>query len=128
MLIDPTNSITRKRLGISLLALLVLLLYALVRSYFHIGIPCFFRLITGFLCPSCGISSMCTALLQGDIEQAYYLNKGLFYISPIILYILIQEWICWLNNAPFKNSKKWQISAIFCVIYLVIWGIYRNFL
>ena len=40
------------------------LLYGIFVSYTGLAIPCLFRKVTGLLCPGCGVTGMCVALLQ----------------------------------------------------------------
>ena len=42
------------------------LLYGIFVSYTGLAIPCLFRKVTGLLCPGCGVTGMCVALLHLD--------------------------------------------------------------
>lgn len=54
------------------------LLYGIFVSYTGLAIPCLFRKVTGLLCPGCGVTGMCVALL--------HLNwKGAFFCHPVLL-------------------------------------------
>ena len=40
------------------------LLYGIFVSYTGLAIPCLFRKVTGLLCPGCGVTGMCVALVH----------------------------------------------------------------
>lgn len=49
-----------------------------------VGIPCPFRLLTGYLCPGCGITHYCIAMLQLRFADAYSANPFLFVLMPFL--------------------------------------------
>ena len=58
------------------------LLYGIFVSYTGLAIPCLFRKVTGLLCPGCGVTGMCVALL--------HLNwKGAFFCHPVLFVLLL---------------------------------------
>lgn len=49
------------------------------------GIPCAFRLLTGYLCPGCGITHACIAILHGDLQGAFRDNALSVTLLPVLL-------------------------------------------
>ncbi len=91
-----------------------------------IGIPCIFNKITGLKCPGCGVTHMCVALMKGDIPEAMQSNVVLFFISPLLLYILI-GYACRYIKTGRMWLPKWQTVALYIMIAaLVIFAIVRN--
>ena len=67
-----------RRLLLGLGAVLVTGLgYAWAVRRLGVGLPCPFRRVTGLLCPGCGVSRMCLALLEGDWPGAWAANPAL---------------------------------------------------
>ena len=54
------------------------LLYGIFVSYTGLAIPCLFRKVTGLLCPGCGVTGMCVALLHLDWRGAFSCHPVLF--------------------------------------------------
>lgn len=52
------------------------LLYGIFVSYTGLAIPCLFRKVTGLLCPGCGVTGMCVALLHLDWRGAFSCHPG----------------------------------------------------
>lgn len=110
--------------------MLVLLIAGIAYGVFYIktgiGIPCVFNKITGLKCPGCGVTHMCVALMKGDILEAMHSNVVLFFISPLLLYILI-GYACRYINTGRMWLPKWQTVALYIMIAaLVIYAIVRN--
>lgn len=88
-----------------------------------ISIPCIFYTITDLQCPGCGITTMCIALMKGDLQTARNANGFLFYTLPFFILLII-----WRAIATNKGR-----SVTFCdslllgyLISLISFGVYRN--
>lgn len=93
-----------------------------------IAIPCFFHEITGLQCPGCGVTRLCLALLQLDFIGAWKANAGLLCLSPVLIWAIAQRVIRYVKmGESLKKPKKDPLLSI-SVVYLVAWGIGRNFL
>lgn len=104
------------------------LLYAWILIPMGIVIPCPFRLVTGHLCPGCGVTRMCLAFLRGDIAAAYSYNKGLFLILPLIAGLVGVALYRYVRGLG-QKGRLWKIEqgmAIGLIIYLLLWGVVRN--
>ena len=89
----------------NLIFLAIFISYYLVYSYAHIGIPCLFKIITGYNCPGCGITRCLFSLVKLNIKEAFYYNE-LVTISfiPFII-ILVSSLI-----KGFKHRKKYYVE------------------
>lgn len=101
-------------------------LYYLWLSVTNIGIPCIFRLITGWQCPGCGITHLCVELLHLNFKSAYQANQFLFLTGPLLL----AEWIYvfYLKVTERDLPKINQRLVLIYLIALLIFGIGRNVL
>lgn len=101
-------------------------LYYLWLSVTNIGIPCIFRLITGWQCPGCGVTHLCVELLHLNFKAAYQANQFLFLTGPLLL----AEWIYvfYLKVTERHLPKLNQRLVLIYLIALLIFGIGRNLL
>lgn len=98
--------------------------YYLWLNFTHLGIPCPFRTITGWLCPGCGITHMLIALIHLDFHTAYLENPFLLLTLPfLIVEILYQRY---LQLTKQVNPQWNQVLLWLYVIALIIFGILRN--
>ena len=91
-----------------------------------IYIPCMFRLITGFKCPGCGITTMITALVSLDFETAFNANPFLFITAPLLCGELIYR-----LHARYNGREVLRIhdTAVICyAATLCVFGIIRDML
>ena len=111
------NMRNSKKAAGALILIFIGVIYAGFVSVTGYGVPCIFKLVTGFDCPGCGITRMLVSLLQGDIYAAYQYNPVLFCLSPYILFRV------------FTSSRRGKILTVMdicCVVILLVWGIIRN--
>ena len=99
-------------------------IYILIVKRLGFGIPCLFHRVTGFKCPGCGVTTLCTDLLRFDIGGAYNANPFVFVTLPFIAVELIFAQIRLLNGK--KNPKSNEVLLTIYVVLLIIWGIVRN--
>lgn len=127
-MMEPISSMTTfsKRILISLIAVSGCLGYLLTFSYTHFGIPCLFRLITGWLCPGCGITHMLAYIICGEYKLAFSENAYLFITSPAYIYICLKMWFCWVQ-AKEAQWSIWENVLIYALLVTaIIFGIGRN--
>lgn len=100
-------------------------LYLIWMRTVGVGIPCPFRLMTGWKCPGCGVTHMLMALSRLDFAAAREENVFLFYTSPVIFFEILFAAYLYLKN---KKMPRWNEAflAFFCVL-LLAFGVYRNF-
>lgn len=102
------------------------LLYGIFVSYTGLAIPCLFRKVTGLLCPGCGVTGMCVALLHLDWRGAFSCHPVLF----VLLLPLTAVFICgaagYVQNGRFRFARWQNLSLYVSVAALVIFGVVRN--
>lgn len=90
------------------------------------GLYCPFYMATGLLCPGCGVSRMCLALLRGDWVAAWRANPGLFLLLPVLAALLGLRAFRYVKTgrtgAPAWESRTWSALAVFLMVY----GVARN--
>ncbi len=116
----------RKLLRIQAWLLLAGLSYASWIEATGFYIPCFFRTVTGFLCPGCGISHMCMALLHGDLKTAWEANPVILALLPWLLFLAARTLVFYIKyeKAPAAACDT-VIPAVLAAMTL-LWGIFRN--
>lgn len=102
--------------------------YAVFVSVTGLFIPCPFRLLTGFLCPGCGVSHLCLALLHVDFMAAWTANPGLFLLLPLLLLFLLHRAVCYVLRGSSPLSRRESVLVWLMVIWLLLWGVIRNFI
>lgn len=119
-----TKSQIQKEIRYLLIILGVGFGYYLWLNFTHLGIPCPFRTITGWLCPGCGITHMLIALIQLDFHTAYLENPFLLLTSPFLIGEIIYQRYLQLTK---QVNPQWnQVLLWLYVIALIIFGILRN--
>lgn len=112
-----------KKVGI---VLLLGLLYAMFVKKTGIGIPCMFYKLTGLYCPGCGVSRMCLALLQRDIEKAFHYNVAIMITLPYFVWIGIDSAVAYIRNGIVKHTRRREIVLWIVLVFFVVFGILRN--
>ena len=102
------------------------IVYAVACMKTGYGIPCIFRLVTGFKCPGCGISRMCLELLKLNIKEAVHYNMGVVAMSPILIYLYIKTCINYVKNGDKMLNKTDNVIAIVIGIFVIVWTVFRN--
>lgn len=112
-----------------LLALLTALLalglgYAGLVNWLGFGLPCPFRTLTGFLCPGCGVSRLCLALLRGDLAGAWAANLALCLALPPVAALLVWRGVGYVKG---RGPARWENQVwLTLAVLLVIFGVARN--
>lgn len=119
--------------GLHLARYLLLLLvaglgYAAFCSFTGLAVPCPFHLLTGLLCPGCGVTRMCLALLRLDFSAAWSYNPGLLLLSPVLLALLATLAGRYLRTGERRPTRTQSIALWGIVGYLLVYGVLRNLL
>ena len=101
------------------------LAYYLFVSLTNVGIPCPFRLVTGWQCPGCGISRMLIAFIRLDPVTAFHCNPAVFLTGPFILFFLIRSDADYIRTGR-SSVNKYQIFWIAELVLLLVFGVVRN--
>ena len=110
-----------------LIILSVLVAYLIWIFLTDIKIPCITYKITGFQCPSCGITRMFLAILKFDFVSAFNYNAYIFVNLPFVAICILATEINYIKN----NKYDFRILKYILIVELigfVIFGILRNFL
>lgn len=102
------------------------LAYALWVRATGLALPCPFRAVTGLLCPGCGVTRLCLALLRGDWAGAWRANPALLPMLPILAALAVRLSVRYVREGSAvltrrENALVWVLTAL-----LAAWGILRN--
>ena len=100
--------------------------YSIFYSVTGKGIPCIFHMVTGFLCPGCGVTRMCISILQGNFLEAMKYNFMLFFLSPYIIYILIFDIVQYIKDGKCNHTKCQEVMIYLMIVLLIVFSIIRN--
>lgn len=114
-----------KRLLILLAGLLALgAAYAWAIGCLGEGLPCPFYRLTGLLCPGCGVSRMCMALLRSDWAGAWEANPAVCILSLPIAVLLTVRGISYVRGT---SPRRWEGRAWMVMAgILLAFGVIRN--
>ena len=102
------------------------LAYAVFAGLTGLSIPCPFHALTGLLCPGCGVTRMCLALLTLDLSAAWAANPVLLLLLPVLAALLARPGARYVKPGRAALSRGesalvWGRAAV-----LLLWGIARN--
>lgn len=98
--------------------------YMLFVQFTGWGIPCLFHLVTGKLCPGCGISRMFMALARGDILMAARYN--IFVLCLLPLGAVLACYKAWqyvrTGKTPIGSLEKifYIVAFLLCVLFFIV--------
>ena len=90
------------------------------------ALPCPIRLVTGKYCPGCGVTRMLLAMLRLDFEAAFYANRLLFFLLPLILFYSFIKAVCYIRTGKNRQTRFEQIATILILLLTVAFWILRN--
>lgn len=102
------------------------LLYGIFVSYTGLAIPCLFRKVTGLLCPGCGVTGMCVALLHLNWKGAFFCHPVLFVLLLPLTAVFICSAAVYVQNGRFRFARWQNLILYVSVAALVIFGVVRN--
>ena len=100
--------------------------YLIVYHFTGIGVPCVLNRYTGLKCPVCGLMHMLTSILMFDLAEAFYYNRVLFIMLPVIAAIFAYNTLFYIVKGTVSFPKVEKAVIIFLTSVLIIWGVYRN--
>ncbi|MGN1042971.1 MAG: DUF2752 domain-containing protein [Christensenellales bacterium] len=115
--IDKKKNIkTFKRIGATIIALILFIIYSVLTTEF-LGSACPFYLLFGIPCPGCGMTRAYLALFHGDIALAFSMHP-LFWVVPFALILGAYSVVVYK-----KSSKKTRvieaIMIILCIVFVI---------
>ena len=104
------------------------LAYALFIQCTGLGIPCVFRLVTGYRCPGCGMTHAAMALIHGQPKIAFRENPLSVSVVPLLLLYGAYRAEVYIRTAR-TDFRKWEIVflGVLWVVVLLFW-LLRNLL
>ena len=104
------------------------LAYALFIQCTGLGIPCVFRLVTGYRCPGCGMTHAAMALIHGQPKIAFRENPLSLSVVPLLLLYGAYRAEVYIRTAR-TDFRKWEIVflGVLWVVVLLFW-LLRNLL
>ena len=104
------------------------LAYALFIQCTGLGIPCVFRLVTGYRCPGCGMTHAAMALIHGQPKTAFRENPLSLSVVPLLLLYGAYRAEVYIRSAR-TDFRKWEIVflGVLWVGVLAFW-LLRNLL
>ena len=102
------------------------LAYALFVRLTGLAVPCPFHLVTGLLCPGCGVTRMSLALLRLDFAAAWQANPALLLLLPVLAGLLGQVALRYVKTGQARLSPGQNILVWAMVLALLLYGIGRN--
>lgn len=118
----------RKRVRLYAAVLLLGTVYCIWVRFTGLGIPCPIRLITGWKCPGCGITTLFVRLFCLDIPGAFEANSFLFLTLPFLALELVFSEACYYLGSRIGRLPRLvnTIAASIYVVCLIAFGILRN--
>lgn len=102
------------------------LVYALWVRFTDLAIPCLFHAVTGWLCPGCGVTKLCLALLQLDLAEAWEANTVLFLMLPVLAVLGIRMAVRYVRGSSIVGPKWEEVFIWIMIALLIVWGVVRN--
>ena len=114
--------------GLTARIVLLGLAYALFIQCTGLGIPCMFRLVTGYRCPGCGMTHAAMALIHGQPKTAFRENPLSLSVVPLLLLYGAYRAEVYIRTAR-TDFRKWEIVflGVLWVVVLAFW-LLRNLL
>ena len=88
------------------------------------GIPCFYRKMTGILCPGCGAGDMLVALSELKIAQAFLCNPFVFLLIAVWTAVAIFYFV--KNRMSDGDRLFLKILIIVSIIAAIAFAVIRN--
>lgn len=93
-----------------------------------LAVPCPFRAVTGWMCPGCGVTRLCLALLRWDWAAAWDANPVLLLMLPVLAVLGVRLAARYVREGT-AVGPKWESALLWAMTALLaVWGAARNFL
>lgn len=102
------------------------LLYALWVDRTGLALPCPVRTASGLLCPGCGMTRLCLALLRMDLAGAWQANPALLLMLPGFGLLAGRLAVRYIREGK-AMPQGWETVLLWVLLaMLVVWGVVRN--
>lgn len=106
----------------------LLITYYFVNKYTGFGIPCYFKLLTGYDCAGCGITRCIFSLFRLDFKGAFHYNPlALIYLPFVVVYIIYKDYLYVYDKEDKILVKIPSYFQTILIVITVMFGIIRNF-
>lgn len=102
------------------------LIYAAAVQLVGFGIPCLFYTVTGWLCPGCGVSRMCMALLRLDLAAAFHYNAAILLLLPIGGVLALRQAWLYVKTGRARLSRIETAMIVCMIVFMLVFGVWRN--
>ncbi len=102
------------------------ILYFIFVSITGLYIPCPFRLVTGYLCPGCGISHYFVHMAHLEFSEAFRANPYIFVFIPIAIPYWLFKTHQYIKTGETKYSKIEIVFIAVALVSAIAFGIIRN--
>lgn len=100
--------------------------YAVFFKLTGLGIPCLFRALTGFECPGCGATRMCTSLIMLDFRAAWSYNPVIMCLLPFGILLFANAMRRYITTGR-NITPKWETAVMIAMIVILLaFGVVRN--
>ncbi|MBO4235653.1 MAG: DUF2752 domain-containing protein [Firmicutes bacterium] len=100
--------------------------YFIFVSITGLYIPCPFRIVTGRLCPGCGISHYFVHMAHLDFKEAFSANQYIFVFVPLAIPYWLFKTYKYIKTGETKYSKIEIVILAIALISAIAFGIIRN--
>ena len=90
-------------------------------------VPCPIRMLTGYLCPGCGISHYFVHMAHLDFSAAFHDNQYIFFFVPIAIPYWIFKSYQYIKTGQRRYSKLELAIFVLALIAAILFGVFRNF-
>ena len=104
------------------------IIYGLIVSFTHRGIPCILHELTGLRCPGCGMTHAMVSLLHLDIRGFISANIMAPFIILFIAWVYIYTSIKYIRTGVYRLGAGNTAVEIAFLCLFVIWTLSRNFI
>ncbi len=109
------------------LAMGILLMNLGIISPTEVGIPCLFRMLSGFHCLGCGATRCLENFFHGNIIRAFYFHPLLAVCCILFLAgLFYQSWRIFMQNEILRRKRKkpkgilWGLSFSFLILSFMV--------
>lgn len=107
-------------------AVLILILYFIDPTKYTYYPPCYFKTITGYLCPGCGGIRGFHLLFNGCFLDAIRHNLLILIFIPIIAYYLLIKFVLLFFDKKFPPFNPPLLIVIILIVIIILYAILRN--